>query len=450
MSGGRGGDVYHVTNLNDSGPGSLRYGVESSGGPRTVVFDVSGTIRLESTLDFRRSNLTIAGETAPGQGVSVINYGINIRGSNTIVRHFRSRPGDAFKGAKSEGGFYGDAIQVKSSDVILDHVSTAWGIDETLSLSEEGTKRVTVQYSVISEGLDQTGLFHDEWNSFYNPGGGGHHSNGTLIFPRDTEAELTLHHNLWSNNYNRSPSISATEPALNHKLDVRNNVLHNTRVSGYTSGDDTQIDLNYVRNYIIRGPSSQGGWHFEANFQNDVNIYAAGNKYDGNLNGVLDGDFMTVVQGSYTALTDPVPMERVRYQNADTAYADVVAQVGAFFWNRDSVDLRLVNEVLTGQGQIIDSQNEVGGYPVLPALTRPVDWDLDADGMPNWWEERFEDLNPTLADNNGDWNGDGYTNLEEYLHFRASGAAVPEPSAVVLWALVGWVGIGSRRFSKYR
>jgi hypothetical protein len=136
-------------------------------------------------------------------------------------------------------------------------------------------------------------------------------------------------------------------------------------------------------------------------------------------------------------------MRPVATQTADEAYDGVLSSAGAFFWNRDSVDERIVNDVVSDTGKIIDSQEEVGGYPVLPVVNRPADWDTDMDGMPNFWE-LANGMNPSLADNNGDLDGDGYTNLEEYLHY----AAIPEPGTISLLLLGAGIGPWTRRLRR--
>lgn len=453
-SGGRGGDVYHVTSLSDSGIGSLRHGLATAfNGPRTIVFDIGGTIALSSDLSVTNGNITIAGETAPGKGIVITNYGLGINAPNVIMRHIRVRPGDAKKATETQQGFTEDAISISRSDVILDHVSASWGIDENLSVAGNGTRRVTIQHSTIAEGLAQTGLYHGEYDPNYNPGGSKSHSMGSLIKPTDGNGIITMHHNLWSNNGNRNPAIGNYSDDHWLRVDIRNNVLFNNRSNGYSSGESERIEMNYVGNYVIAGPSTASGNRFvgfNAAAANDVRIYSSGNRVDGNRNGLLDGVLATgaFIQGTYTASSSPFNLAQVATDTADAAYSKVVESVGAFYWNRDAVDARLVLGLQTQTGKIINSQNEVGGYPLLPTIMRASDWDTDGDGMPDAWETRFTGLNPLVADNNGDLNGNGYTNLEEYLHFSALGlSVVPEPVAALL-ALVGIVVLTMRRIPR--
>lgn len=442
VTGGRGGDVYHVTTLNDSGAGSLRHGLATAfNGPRTIVFDVGGTIALNSGLNLNNANITIAGETAPGKGVVITNFGLGVNAPNVIIRHLRVRPGDRKKGSSSENGFSGDAISINRSDVILDHVSASWGIDENLSVAGNGTRRVTIQYSTISEGLAQTGLYHDEWDPNYNPGGSDSHSMGSLIKPGDGNGIISMHHNLWSNNGNRNPALGNYSDDHTLRVDLRNNVMYNNRSNGYSSGESERIDLNYVGNYVIAGPSTSSGSRmvgFRAAAANNMRIHSAGNLVDGNRNSRLDGVVppASFIQGEFEAASSPFSLAPVTTVSAPQAFDQIVAEAGAFYWNRDAVDSRLITELTTQRGQIINSQGQVGGYPTLPAVARPLSWDADGDGMPDAWEKRTAGLNPSLPDNNGDVNGNGYTNLEEYLHFCASGQSIPEPTCATLSTFV--------------
>ena len=441
VTGGRGGNVYHVTNLNDAGPGSFRYGLDTAfGTPRTIVFDVGGTIALKSDLSVRNGNITIAGQTAPGGGITLTQYGLGINAGNVILQHLRVRPGDAQKGSAAENKFNGDAVSVFASNVMIDHVSASWGIDENLSVAGAGFKNVTVQYSTIAAGLDQTGLYHGEYDPAYNPGGPQQHSMGSLIKPLSGNAVATLHHNLWESNGNRNPAVGTYNDNQTLQVDVRNNVLYNNRDNGYSSGESKRIDMNYVGNTIVAGPETKSAAVFRV-FNSDpdsnMRIYQTDNKLDYDKNGTINPVDLgwDVFTGTYTRMTSPFNLAPVTTQSADDAYDTVLAQAGAFPWYRDAVDQRLVSQINGVQGKIIDSQSEVGGYPTLPTINRAVNWDTDGDGMPDLWEELISGLNPFAPDQNGDLDHDGYTNLEEYLHFASAGYQVPEPSGLVLGTL---------------
>jgi len=421
VTGGRGGDVYHVTNLNNTGTGSLRNGITSATGARTIVFDISGTISLDSTLRVNKSNITIAGQTAPGMGILIRNYGVTVDSGNTILRHIRIRPGDAKKGQKTDNpvGFYGDPLELKNSNIIVDHCSTSWGIDESTSSAGASFNNVTVQYCTIAQGLDQSGLWHDYWEPNYNPGGTGHHGYGSLIKPISGSGVASFHHNLWAMNQNRNPAVGTYGTGDTLKADIRNNVIYNNHNNGYSSGASLRVDMNYVGNYIIAGPETDSSWltrAFNSYAANNMYIYQSGNKIDSDKDTTLDGSNTdgNMFTGPYTPLPSSVSMKSVTTQTADDAYNTVLAQSGAFYWNRDSVDANFISNVKNMTGSIIDSQNEVGGYPTIPSETRAAGWDTDNDGMPNFWEQWYG-TNPAAADPNSDRDGDQYKDLEEYL-----------------------------------
>jgi hypothetical protein len=428
VSGGRGGDVYHVTNLNDSGAGSLRYGLANApASGRTIVFDVGGMIALSSTLSISRPNITVAGQTAPGIGICLRNSGTGVGGQNIIIRHLRFRPGDA---NKAPARFSGDSLAVSASRVMVDHCSASWGIDECLSSAGSGSYDVTVQHCFITEGLDQSGLYHGEWNANYNPGGPSHHSMGSLIKPVSGSGQVTFHHNFWACNYARAPGVGTYYADQVFKTDIRNNVMYNNIQNGYRSaGPSSRIDMNYVGNCVIAGPETSSSWRsraFDAK-ADDANfyIYQSGNLIDTNLNAIRDGvnTGWSMFVGTYNQLASPASMRSVTTHPADEAYLRVINSAGALSWSRDSVDTRMVQNLLDMFGTVIDSQNEVGGYPVLPTEFRPAGWDTDQDGMPDYWELAVG-TNPQLANNNHT-NPDGYTDLEYYLNwladFHASG-----------------------------
>ncbi len=346
-SGGRGGDVYRVTSLDDAGPGSLREGLRSANGPRTIVFDVGGTIRLNSGLRVRNGDLTIAGETAPGMGILITQFGLGIGAPNVIVRHLRVRPGDARMGPSADGGFDGDAISISASDVMLDHVSTSWAIDENLSVSGESNQRITVQFATICECLDQTGLWHGVAKAEYRPGGQRGHSMGSLLKPGRGDGAVSFHHNLWSNNGNRNPAIGNYSDEFGMRADIRNNVIYNNRSNGYSSGESRRIDMNYVGNVIVAGPSTSRGNRrvaFRANEPNHMHIYCAENRLDGDRDTALRLEDLgeAIIAGKFVPAPEPFDMASVTTDSADAALATVLDSAGAFPWNRDRVDARLV------------------------------------------------------------------------------------------------------------
>jgi len=453
-TGGRGGDVYHVTNLSDSGPGSLRYGITTGTAPRTVVFDVCGTIINSGSLHVSRPNITIAGQTAPGLGILIRNYGTALAADNVIAQHLHFRPGDAVKGPSPGYNNYG--LAVDGQNIIIDHCSASWSISQAITVDGSGFTDVTIQNCIIGEALAQTGLFHGEWNANYNPGGPSYHANGLFVKPMEGvsgTSTCTAHHNLLVDNSSRNPCPGAYNTSQSTMLDFTNNVICNCRNSGYSSGEANAVNMNYVGNYLIAGPSTTSGSKaFDANVQCKVSIYQTGNKVDSNKNNLRDGVAMTWTSfiGTYTQLGSPAAMEPVTTESADAAYANVLARAGAFWWNRDLVDRRLVSDANNNTGMLINSQKDrkdpngiltdPNGYLIIPVAFRPVGWDTDNDGMPNYWEAMYG-TNPSVADNNGDLDGDGYTNLEAYLQYTA----VPEPATLSIVLLGGLALLARKR-----
>jgi hypothetical protein len=406
--GGRGGKVLFVTNLNDSGPGSLRAAIDAEG-PRTVIFRISGTIALKSALVIAKPHITIAGQTAPGDGVCLKNHALVIAADNVIVRYVRCRPGD---NAKSES----DALSVSSGrDIIIDHCSASWSVDETLSASSSGRLgNVTVQWCVISESL------HD---SIHHKGP---HGYGSLIRGGFGNG-YTYHHNLYAHHHARLPRPGnyndRSRDPKGFILDFRNNVIYNWAGSaaGYNADGSNSCEsitrMNFVGNYYKSGVNSTGNLAFSES------TTSAGAYFSGNyMNGSCPGDPWSLV--TFREFTredleaykqsDPIPVPPVKTNNAVTAYKRVTEEAGAVLPKRDAVDARIVNEVRNGTGKIIDDEDEVGGWPELKSAPPPED--CDADGMADDWERR-NGLNAGEPDDrNGDADGDGYTNLEEYLN----------------------------------
>jgi pectin methylesterase-like acyl-CoA thioesterase/lysophospholipase L1-like esterase/pectate lyase len=410
--GGRGGAVIKVTNLNDSGPGSLRAAIATRG-PRTILFDVSGTIALEEPLKIEESRVTIAGQTAPGDGITLRNYPLIVAADDVVIRYIRSRLGD-------ERRAEADAIWVnKGRRIILDHVSASWSVDETLSANGhfwepgEGHYDLTVQWSIISESL--THSVHAK----------GAHGYGSLI-TAGNGSRVTFHHNLWAHHLGRNPRPGNPTPAdrdpVGGLLEFRSNVFYDWggKHAGYnadTGAKASHVQYNFIDNYYLRGPASTGGIIFDES--NELaKAFFAGNVVDG----FLSSDPWSAVTGKTGPehrLAKPVDVGPVTPEVAWLAYDRVLAQSGASLV-RDAVDVRVVNSVRERKGKLIDSQSEVGGWPTLASL--PAKPDSDGDGMPDDWE-RAHKFKPDRADGRNDDDGDGYTNLEEYLN------ALVEPRA---------------------
>jgi pectate lyase len=396
--GGRGGKTIFVHNLNDSGPGSLREAVNAKG-PRTVVFRISGIITLKSPLNITEPFLTIAGQTAPGDGICIRGNEVSIRTHDVIVRYMRFRPGDI-----SEGEPDGLNVVDSSHDVIIDHCSATWSIDEDLSPSGN-IHNVTVQWSLIAEGLN---------NSIHHKGP---HGYGSLV---RASGGVTLHHNLWAHNTQRNPRLGDNYGKPPFPLfDVRNNVMYDYSLacSGWT-GDHLQA--NYIGNYIRPGPSSTTKQNIIALLDTaDVTYYLEGNVVDGHPQWTKDNALLFTGQrppapARFKLANKPFETPPVHTTTAEEALADVLEEVGATLPHRDSVDGRIVSEVKARTGSIIDSQWEVGGWPEYHSARPP--WDRDSDGIPDGWE-RAHGLNPENAADASTLDAQtGYTNLEIYLN----------------------------------
>lgn len=394
--GGRGGKVLRVTTLDDYLPdrekpiaGSLRAALAAKG-PRIVVFCVSGAIALKAPLRIEEPYLTVAGQTAPGGGICLKNYGCSITGTHDIVvRHLRFRPGDV---ARKEL----DAIAVlKSRDVILDHCSASWGIDETLSVTGEGATNITVQWCFITESLDRS--VHSK----------GEHGYGSLL---RVDGDVTFHHNLYAHHRSRCPRPGTYGAERGIHLDFRNNVIYDwISNAGYTSAD--RATLNYVGNYLKPGPSTRNrSFAFRIGGEK-TRMFVADNV----LEGVEAGDPWALIARAQPAhkAEKPIPLPSVATDAAADAYAKVLDGAGATLPRRDAVDARVAEAVRAGKGKVIDSQEEVGGWPEYAAAEPPAD--LDEDGMPDEWE-RAKGLDPSKPDDAADKDGDGYTNIEEFLN----------------------------------
>ncbi len=424
--GGRGGAVHEVTNLHDSGPGSLRAAVEARG-PRTVVFRVSGTIHLRSRMRITHPFITIAGQTAPGDGICLARYPLEVAADDVVVRHIRSRSSDeAFRegGGTAEGM---DSITVVGgTNIIIDHCSATWSVDENLSSSVQPrgprVDKVSVQWCIIGESLNRS--------AHSSPAA---HGYGTLA-KGGYGMEYSYHHNLYLHNNSRNPypgnynDVSADPQGLT--FDFRNNVIYNwmNPYAGYNTqaGANSVTRMNFVGNYYKPGPNS-GGRH--AFFQR---VLASRGYFEGNW--MADGypadpwslvmwdPKWTPAQIAAFKLSAPTPVSEIcPTEDAVAAYRRVIADVGATRPKRDAVDTRLVNDVITGGGKIIDDESEVGGWPELRSAPPP--YDADRDGMPDDWErERGLDARDA-SDGRRDRDGDGYTNLEEYLNELARGPA---------------------------
>ncbi|TWT77594.1 hypothetical protein Pla123a_13900 [Posidoniimonas polymericola] len=410
--GGRGGRVIKVTTLSDGGPGSLRAAIEADG-PRTIVFDVSGRIDLKDRLVIRDNYLTIAGQTAPGKGICISNFNLGMMGAHdNIVRYLRVRPGNT-------SGETLDGMGMASSDhSIVDHCSISWTQDE--SFSSRGAKNITLQRTLISEALNIAG--HRKYQDGKQHG-----------FAASISGDIgSFHHNLLAHCAGRNWSLAGgLDQADIHagRLDIRNNVVYNW---GYRTTDGGAKQVQFVANYYKPGPATTV-FHVLKPERNHAfgpqDYFVEGNVMEGRygpeppLAGVVGPRDEPLSEFVYDK---PFFPSYVQTESAEDAYLDVLADVGCNVPCLDEHDKRVLRETRDGtttyQGSrsgmpgLPDAQDDVGGWEDYPEEHRPADWDTDADGLPNAWELEH-DLDPNdPADAAADPNGDGYTNLEDYLN----------------------------------
>ncbi|PZO77416.1 MAG: pectate lyase [Sphingomonas hengshuiensis] len=403
-AGGRGGQVIRVTTLADAGPGSLRAAIDATG-PRTIVFDVAGTIALRSPLVIRNDRITIAGQTAPGDGITLRDQTLQIAASDVIVRYIRSRLGAASR-------TQGDAIWISGGTrIILDHVSASWSVDETLSASASyrdaasSIGDLTVQWSMITDSLRRAGHVKGE------------HGYGSLV-RGGRGSRMSFHHNLWANHAARMPRpgnyARFDADPRGADFDFRNNVFYNWGGgrSGYNADTDSIARYNFVANTYLPGPDSKGRIAF-AESNRHARAWFAGNSMDGQV----PSDPWSLVSGETGGayrLAAPVDMPGIVAEPAGVAAQRVLAGAGASKV-RDPVDLAVVDGVRRRTGRQIDTEADAGGWPVLRGGTPARD--SDGDGMADAWE-RANGLDPRRADGNA-VRPDGRTSLEAYLDFLA-------------------------------
>lgn len=395
--GGRGGRVIEVTSLNDEGHGTLREALTAKG-PRIVVFRVSGTINLRSRIIIDEPFLTVAGQTAPGGGITLRSESVDtdllkIEAYEVIIRYLRLRPGPG-------GQTRGIALGGKNvHHIILDHLSVSWAVDENVT-TWYSNHNITIQWSIIAEGLHNS--THQE----------GPHSKGLILGSEDSY-NISIHHNLFAHNDERNPRIKNTG-----LVDFSNNVVYNYGDSaGWITNDYGEARVNFINNYFIPGPSTQASVYeleIDQLSEHNIAVFISGNIGPNRPNQSLAEFEIVEPDAREFLITKPHLAPRVTTTSAAVAYEQVLATAGATRPMRDAVDQRIVQEVRSGTGRIIDDPSQVGGWPALATGTPPAD--DDHDGMPNSWEttQGFNPQNP--ADSRGDADADGYTNVEEYLN----------------------------------
>ena len=396
--GGRGGVVLFVENLHDACPGSLRAALEAKV-PRTVIFRLGGTIVLKSEITVRNPFLTIAGQTAPGGGIAIKIDGktdigaINIETHDVIVQHLRVRPGPAIKGSVN-----GDAIQIleNAHDVIIDHCSLSWSTDEVIS-GWYDAHEITVQHCIISEAL------HDSVHQK------GPHGMGMLF--GDKNKSITIHRNLLAHNNQRNPRLN---PEVKGRFQVNNNVIYDW---GQIAGEITDdAEINLTGNIYKIGPSSRPERGVAVDGK--VKIYPKDNISPIRPDATQPEDAIIKpweekMDRRKFAVSAPFAATTLTTLSAAETYEAVLTNVGATRPKLDSVDQRILAEVKSGTGRIINHPSEVGGWPELAAGKPPSD--RDNDGMPDAWE-KAQGLNPDDDSDRNETGKSGYTRLEEYLH----------------------------------
>ncbi len=417
--GGRGGRVLLVTNLQDYDPetedpipGSLRAACEAEG-PRIVVFRVAGVIPLKTTLVIAEPYLTLAGQTAPGDGICLKNFGTSVRETHDIIiRHLRFRPGDEVGAelAKQGRSWQTDSLSVYASqNVIIDHCSCSWANDEVLSLTGEGLDNITVRWTLITESLD--GSYHPKGRHGYGSIVGGHIGHGRV-------ARITMHHSVYAHHRARNPHFAGDRDGRppGSRTDFRNNVIYDWLALAAHNYTPQYTTVNFVGNYLKPGPStleSQRRIGLTPGGENG-HFYLAGNHMAGYAEAAQDNWLMVNDSKGATRLEAPFEAPPVTTQDAATAFERVMEEAGATLPVRDAVDARVIEAIRTGGGAVIDSQAEVGGWPDYESGEPPAD--ADSDGMPDVWEQEHG-LDPQSPDDSAaDLDSDGYTNIEEYLN----------------------------------
>jgi len=422
-TGGRGGKVAAVTNLNDAGDGSFRNALEKfPGEPLTIIFKVSGIIELQSKIQIKRSNLTIAGQTAPGDGICLKNQSLILNGAsakgnhgNIIIRFIRSRPGGTVK-----SGLYGYDME-NCHDVIVDHCSFSWANEECAAMYD--TKNTTVQWCIVSEGLYEAG--HAKGHRSYGGVWGGQYA--------------SYHHNLIAHQNSRAVRFNGARAHDTIALiDYRNNVIYNWGNANACYGGEVNIaggvsQVNMINNYYKPGPATANELKFvHANYaakdaKGTGEWFLSGNIMEGdkaltkkNFKGIdlAEENYPKAAYAKNAFIITAVIPE----QNATSAYEEVLKYCGAILPKRDAVDERVIDETKTGTASgkgvfekagIIDSPLAVGGWSDYKATTALID--TDEDGMPDEWEKK-NGLSPADGNDRNKIGANGFTMLEKYLN----------------------------------
>lgn len=374
-------EVYYVTSLEDYAgsdgepvPGTLRYGIQTARGPRVILFRVGGYVRLKAPLEIERPGIVIAGQTAPGQGVCLRDHPLIIRADDVRVSHIRVRLG-------TNNLQVADALTVaRGTNVVIEHCSVSWSVDETLSATWR-VAELMVRWCFITESLNRS--IHTK----------GAHGCGSLIRP-SVPTVYHWHHNLYAHHPTRNPRLGSYTPGLDWTMDFRNNVVYNWGYrAGYSGPTNEAVKLNYVGNVLVKGPSTTHEHVFYGGGATTL-IYQRANLVDFTLDGMFNPRpaGWACFDGAYVSSETEFPVPGGQTEPPEAAFLKVLVLGGAKPWARDAVDRRIANEVLAGTGRIIDSPEQVGGWPALAG--GPVPTDSDGDGLPDYWEQAFG-LNPS-------------------------------------------------------
>ena len=423
-TGGRGGKIYIVTSLNDKGPGSFREAAEEKE-KRIIVFAVSGTIHLDTKLSIK-GDVTIAGQSAPGDGICLADNSVLLGGNNIIIRYIRCRMGDKYqKGGMIDGNGGDDAFGgTRRNNIVIDHCSVSWSTDEVFSVY--GGDSTTLQWNLIAEPLNYSYHFETGDKDYE------HHGYGAIWGGR----HLSAHHNLFAHCNNRNPRFDGIRNIPEENVDYRNNVIYDWGSNSIYAGEGGHYNL--VNNYFKNGPSTSKNSQYRiaspGRWEKPVipygKWYVNGNYMDGaadvtkdNWLGVTMGNNGTEEDKKEALVTAAFSATPLNTQLAKDAYESVLEKTGASY-KRDTLDARIINEVRNRNGRMIDVQGgyphgtayelTVNAWPVLKSLPAPAD--ADSDGMPDEWEKK-NNLDPhNAADAAGYKLDKNYTNIEVYLN----------------------------------
>jgi hypothetical protein len=420
--GGRGGKVLYVTNLNDSGTGSLRAALSDSA-PRTVLFRVSGTITLASDILVKNPYLTIAGQTAPGEGVQIKGAQIKIATHDVIIRYLKMRTGDERNNSNSADR---DSVTLNHDanayNIVVDHSTLIWGPDIGGITFLNGARDATVSNSILGEGLYISN--HPEANEAES----GHSMamNITELSTSNHPIRISVHHNLLTTSADRNPRVIGGE-----NVDIVNNVIYNWRTSP-SQGNPRK--LNLIKNFYIKGPmttkaSSMAAWLPRAEAGATLRtgtVFESGNVTEGfsTVRGGAGNVYATARFTPYSIAAEDSPQDAYnRIVNDAGADRQVSGADGRIVVIRDSVDQRIINNLVRRTGTFLNgvNANGVGGFPSIswPNLRAGTPArDDDNDGMPEAWETQYfgNTSRGSAADSRSDFDSDGYTDLEEYLN----------------------------------